>query len=1156
MNVSALIAGYDTIPYADRIASLIELGRASKTEASAKQLAEDLSNGSLYEQLLSLETCYGSHDVTLALKAIDSPSRHLRRRAISLVSLLGSDRQLLDALNSLPAFLQRYAVRRMRNLRPSRRRHGVIDRFVDGLAEKDVESEVFRGFLLYASEELVEKHLPTYIDVFNSFDWTRLATYHPNIAQRELGRWVSHSEDEDPRLLKTGNKIITQWSRKQQTADRALALLRTMAEKTPLSKLPLRAVLQIRCKEIIAMVLDAEGVIQDFEFQQVSSRRASSKMAKSLSISNMLALLDRYEDTIDAYDLYMYTPEQRRAIYGKVREAWRESDGTLSTDIICSLPVDLRVKEARRCLKLRAMEAKPASKIPYISLLPWDEAIILQRPFLQSSDADTRMSALQWQIEAAKYNESHLSDALDLIVKRQNEQDPMRRTMISALRTIPTGRWTTNHLPALETIIGHALDAGDLSSATHRELLGFVTRMLIIQPEWAAAQYTHIQTTRGFLDWNNTLDLCGSIPIPTIMGAVRTHISPILSTILSQRKTSALLAITQQFEQVPKHWPELQEAIITALTNDDDDREFSYYSDRMLTYLIRARPNSWFSIIPQLFEKQRKIVGRKTIANYVRWHEPQRVGFYIMEPYAKDDNWGRRSIDVHFKRQFWRMTPKQQESLAAVTVTDLEDPSIAQKYNKICRLALLPFVDAKHLMHFGRLEERAAIRDPAVMALGMLDSDQGVPLLLDALHDRRARIAIYSLRRTFNVMSKSKVLKLLSAVPMEKVTVAKEAVRLIGDLGTEEAFQHLLAMEKQDLHKDVRIALCRALWSFLGRPQTWEIYGRAALDPEPEISKAVVRIPDDGLTDARRTDLLKTLLKLLNHQNAEVRIETLTRLETSPLKDTESILSPKLFELILSPLEKECEGAAKAIFTTYAKSHHELVGDVFRKILPNKRVLKMVHKQYIAVIDPVWNKPLFPCTRLILDILAQDRLTTSLRLALIFHGIPFSDQLQYLLGIIPSLHPDALHMATMFISRDPEDGYNNRYKSPEPPKPIAIANEQTLGEHQDPRGRRLGLAYLCMLGGERENEVWTREMKKRLEWYKSDEDPGVAEWAELVDVPEVEEEDGSDGDDEERRGGEGKKVRRERRGVGIRGGRGGREGRGGKEEIFYDSDSD
>ena len=44
--------------------------------------------------------------------------------------------------------------------------------------------------------------------------------------------------------------------------------------------------------------------------------------------------------------------------------------------------------------------------------------------------------------------------------------------------------------------------------------------------------------------------------------------------------------------------------------------------------------------------------------------------------------------------------------------------------------------------------------------------------------------------------------------------------------------KELLVLWESELHRDVRVALLRALWPYAEREQTWEIFTRAAQAPE------------------------------------------------------------------------------------------------------------------------------------------------------------------------------------------------------------------------------------------------------------------------------------------------------------------------------------
>lgn len=79
-------------------------------------------------------------------------------------------------------------------------------------------------------------------------------------------------------------------------------------------------------------------------------------------------------------------------------------------------------------------------------------------------------------------------------------------------------------------------------------------------------------------------------------------------------------------------------------------------------------------------------------------------------------------------------------------------------------------------------DPRLPVRDTALRALGRLDGNEGVSALIQVMDDDRARIAIYALRHALLQMPADQTLNLLNQISLKKVTVAKEVIRLIGEL--------------------------------------------------------------------------------------------------------------------------------------------------------------------------------------------------------------------------------------------------------------------------------------------------------------------------------------------------------------------------------------
>jgi hypothetical protein len=372
-------------------------------------------------------------------------------------------------------------------------------------------------------------------------------------------------------------------------------------------------------------------------------------------------------------------------------------------------------------------------------------------------------------------------------------------------------------------------------------------------------------------------------------------------------------------------------------------------------------------------------------------------------------------------------------------------------------------------------------------ALGRLDAGQGIPTLLDALNDERARVAIYALRGSLLAMPQREALNLLHNVSMQKVTVAKEVVRLIGDLGSEEAYQELRALEtRADLHRDVRVALLRAFWSYLERLEIWEIFMRAAHSPDTAIARGVAHVPPDGLSPQASKQLALLTATLLAHPEPEVRIDALAQCTQHPLTDSERVLLPPLLRAMQSSLPSECGQAASAAYALYMGDDVSLIGDLIRDLLSNRQALHIAVETFVYKLR-INRKRLLPVTRSMLTVLAEDRLTLSLRLSLMISGLPWEEVASELSQLVDTLHADALVKVEGLIAQAA-----NR------PDADMESLELALRSSDDERLRRLALGALVTQS--RQAQGWSEERIERLLAYREDPAPLVAESAQFTFV--------------------------------------------------------
>ena len=224
-----------------------------------------------------------------------------------------------------------------------------------------------------------------------------------------VGRWSLLLGTPDKLLLEIVNKLILLMATNRLTSHMAIDLIRMVSRRispTQLSNHGLQGLLQ-RCRqEVVQLVIESK---EDIYLPYGS-------IARKLQFDQLLMLVERYPDAISKYDFMRLTPNQRTAIYQLMGQVWRSDEGVLPLDTISALPTKERQAEARRYLKLPSFTLRPLDQIAYAHFLPWDEGMVIQRPFLRSSEADVRSLALQKQIKATIYQEEHISDALQLVL--------------------------------------------------------------------------------------------------------------------------------------------------------------------------------------------------------------------------------------------------------------------------------------------------------------------------------------------------------------------------------------------------------------------------------------------------------------------------------------------------------------------------------------------------------------------------------------------------------------------------------------------------------------------------------------------------------------------------------------------------------------------
>ncbi|MEZ4399638.1 MAG: hypothetical protein R3B06_06450 [Kofleriaceae bacterium] len=303
----------------------------------------------------------------------------------------------------------------------------------------------------------------------------------------------------------------------------------------------------------------------------------------------------------------------------------------------------------------------------------------------------------------------------------------------------------------------------------------------------------------------------------------------------------------------------------------------------------------------------------------------------------------------HFRTGTHRWTADQTATYAdtldaVVADADRDTPAVLAA---VTTLASLDWCDQRALCARAA-DPRPAVQEKAIRVLARCDAGQGVPTLLACLDDHRARFAIYGLRRALFEMAPARAVELLADAPLRKVTVAKEVVRLLGELRTPTAVARLDQLAAGPLHRDVRIALLRALWDHLDRDETWAVYARAVDDPDWITASRLADIPADRLTAATDRRLAALLARVVARPEPEARIDLLRRAATVAVADRDRAFLAACRARLASPYDTEVTAAMGAVMARSTEADVDAVGATLAALTADPRALHVAVAALVA----------------------------------------------------------------------------------------------------------------------------------------------------------------------------------------------------------------
>lgn len=1109
MTIDELLSTLETQTHAVRVQRMIELGKRARSEPETADLLSEMARGEWYQRFLALYACFGSLQTSQVLAALTDPSQIMRGLALRLLPLVCNEAELQQVLITAPRPLRQPLLWKLTQYG----HQALIDGFVEQLGPADPQ---FCQLVRFASENTILSLSTAFRERAQLTDWVRLARLQPGAAVEMLLAWAEQDSAELKPSAQHINTLLPLLMRARP--ERSLHLLKAVLPFIPLDTLkidPLAKRYPVEIAELVLahktpLSLDWQTLVPPLPVQQILSLCAQQKYALNY-VTSWFPLLSQekrlfiynYGKHILTYDYYQKTPR----------------DEIQSFSLLAALPRDVREVEARKTLRYTE-RVNQQIDLEYAVLLPWDEVQKVVAPYMHSSDAERRTQALFAQIEAVRYHRQQLSSVLEQLLQRRTEHDGVRKGILYALVALPITRWQPEHLPHLEEIIRHGLNDVGLSEETLRTMLKLLFRLSAVHFEWSVQQLIVTLRERGFIEPKPRAEVifeAHKIPALQITPALRTallqRLLPVMQLWAEQDKETTLL---DTIAYLAPRGP-LPASVTSLLTTLLQQTQTATIADRALTLLVQHEPQRFAETLPDLLRADASWITRPMVLDYLlRSRQDLLTPFLTPQIYHGRFGSGRKRFFLPLTRSATCLTASQQARFANALlelIGDTRQESHARS-NAIACLALLPAIPPDSLISLTH-HKNSIMRTTALFTLGRRDSGNAIPTLLEALQDSRARIAIIVLRPLLLRMPSAEALAILRTIPRTRVTVAKETMRLISDLASEEAYRELLTLEQSELHHDVRIALVKALWNYPHHAQTWTLMERVIQTPDPEIAQTALpnplfsrywkrdgfqfqqRIAETGLTYNQH--ILRLASLLLRHPNKEMRFDILSRYTQSyrPIKatDHDRILIPQLAEIAVNGKKDESEKAATALFHLCPPDEGELIRQVIHARLQRFDILN----EMVDTLEDLEGETYLPLIRAALDVLATSPLTTLLRLRLAIVHLPAAELFPFFtqLAATGELHAEALMKARYQIDSD-----LHRFDLP-----TLEQLERQFASSDDERVRRLGLTILLE---KVQRDHWTPVDRVRLDQYRSDSSLMIRTIAQFV-FPEEEDDD----DDEE-----------------------------------------
>ena len=861
MDRKSLLKVLDRLPHRQRLSHVIALARSNSQNPKLVNLLDSLVCSS-YEWRLRQAMAFVLGDVERLLSGLSHSCPFVRGASVSMLPRLSELRGelLIGALESMDQQTRRSLLRKIRQLN----RRDLAEALLPALWERFGPREA--ALVLPAlGPETVRAKLPELAHELRT--WTTLAGRYPDIVLEYLGETLRQKPSATrarvwrhlrgafrPLLFKRTDQLL---ALAEETAPAEVypqhfgshwgVLTRRFPSR--IAELLCRA--EIR-KGVLRMGLPS-GLVRNFRAFQNSDRLRLAKTQRERP-EGLAHLLDAL------------APRERGGLFDAILEGQDCSQCRWPEHLMRVLPHPLRAREVQRMLALRVVSENAPERVRVLGFLPPESARELLLEEARTAQAEERAAALSSLVRSTALYRRELGGTLQILQRLKNEQDPVRLAVLNELSKLPGKDFQIEHSELIENLVVAVVDARDSSYGTRKALSRLLNRIVQTHP-YPGSMFDFALKMLEKLGWQGfQLEMNEVFHFePQRCRLFIRKLLPLAKEAVARESYELLFALSR-FEAA---WEvgELQDLLETA------SRAKPEWTARQAISHWLKNPKTRDLRVQKLLSKDRSHIVLWEVLHHLHRRRQDLLDPFLTQKAIRGRFLPGRCVYVMSLHEgFERWLPRQQEAFAKqlLSLATDKEQALSTRAGAVARLSRLPDVSAELSEKFLQAPEQA-LKEASLASPRM-----NLGRLLPYFERDEARVAAYTLAtalRRSSPVEVGRVLKEAFSLPL-KVTAHKELVRILGQCRGPYSLP-LLEREwgKENLHRDVRIAVVHALRNLLDLAESWKLLEEAAELAEAEVHRALLSQRPDELLPGHRFSYLELLLSLQDTPDLKIRRE-------------------------------------------------------------------------------------------------------------------------------------------------------------------------------------------------------------------------------------------------------------------------------------------